>query len=156
MWLIPLILLVAVAFHHRLRIRRLDQTPWKGGSFSMFSEITQGALVTEIATLREQGEPISLRIVGQGENQLLRNAASVPTEKNSLAWARWVSEMEWKRCGNFAHVPLGPQESDPVRITQVIVRHRRVDFDVRTGRYSAKDFRVFHLDFPHDAPRVNP
>lgn len=156
MWLIPLILLVAVAIHHRLRIYRLGQTPWKGGSFSMFSEISQGAPVTEITVREDRGDSISLRIVGQGENTLLQKAAAVPTEKNSLAWARAVGEMEWERCGNFAHAPLGPQESDPLKMTEVIVRHRRIEFDIQTGRYFAKDFRTFRLDLSNEAPRESP
>ncbi|MDL1872469.1 hypothetical protein FBR05_09695 [Deltaproteobacteria bacterium PRO3] len=155
MWLIPLILLVAVAIHHRLRIYRLGQTPWKGGSFSMFSEISQGAPVTEITVRETQGGVTRLRIVGQGENPLLQKAAAVPTEKNSLEWARAVNEMEWKRCGNFAHAPLGPQESTPMRITEVIVRYRRVEFDIRTGRYSAKDFKTFRLDLPNETQRAS-
>lgn len=151
----PVILLVLVALHHRWRMHRLRQTSWKGGSFSMFSEMWRNSLVTEIWIQDKNLGPLPLVVADQRENHLLLAAVAIPTRKRILAWARWAAAAEWKRCGNFAHLPFGMQGGDALSVTKVVLRLRSIDFDA-SGTHSAEELQSYAVDAKGGELKVAP
>lgn len=148
MWLVPSIVLVAIAIHHRWRMLTCHQGSWKGGGFAMFSDIPRNMVTLEILVDNEDGERATRSLpvqTGDGElERLFDRASHIPTERNLLAVARRAARMQWTACGEIAH-PTGvgqrPLEFESVRIT-----HYRWDFDARRGVYSATSVSRHHVD----------
>jgi hypothetical protein len=132
---LPLLLLIAVALHHRVRIRRLGQSPWKGGSFAMFSEVVENVPVTELWCRDTGRDPQCLRLAAEIKYPLYVRAKMIPTDAHLRAWAEFVAASRWQRCGDYAHGSESTDRRPPLELDHVTVRRRIVDFDGATGRY---------------------
>lgn len=139
MWTIPLILLVAVAAHHRWRVWSVGQTPWKGGGFAMFADVQRTFDITEIRVAGPHGMS-RLRVAADLQDHYLRKQArAIPTRKNMLAWAHWVSRAEWAQAGESAYLRSLAHEGKALDVIEVVVRHCEREFDCVTGTHTLNE-----------------
>lgn len=155
MWFLPPLLLIIVAIHHRWRMRSRNQSAWKGGGFAMFSEIFGNTDTTTLSAKAKEGGDLSLTVLGVN-HPLREKARSIPTEKNWLSWVRWVAAREWTRCGSSVHLPMPGQEGASLTVERVTVRFRQIDFDGRSGEYSARDVADYSIDSAAPSKRGHP
>lgn len=135
--LLPGLLLVTVAIHHRWRMWRYGQLSWKGGGFAMFSDASDNSPITEVWTIDSDGRRSCFQ-VSDGNHARLLWARTIPTPRHMTAWAHVVAETAWQKCGTGVH-PLQPHVSTRVPIQRIVVRDRRVTLDATTGAYRATE-----------------
>jgi hypothetical protein len=154
MWYLPLILLVCVALHQRWRVRYLGQSSWLGGGFAMFSEMRPHRLITELWFQGKNGKLTSLQATVQNDNPLLRMVEAIPTRAHLEVWAKSVFETAWQQCGEIAHVPFRIQVIDPLPVSKVTLRLRKMEFDGIAGIHRGIDLQEYSFDGKDGAIQV--
>jgi hypothetical protein len=134
MWLVPPIVLVAVAAVQRWRMWRHRQSAWKGGGFGMFSEINRNSVAVILSTIGADGTVHDLRV-----DPGIPPSITCPTDAYLKRWGEDVARGEWLKCGAFAHLRPWYSTTSAEAIARVRITRLWLDFDARTGLYRAEE-----------------
>jgi hypothetical protein len=135
---VPALLLLAVAIHQRCRVHRAHQSVWKGGGFGMFSDVDRTSVITVLWVRDSKG---ALERVPLESAAWLAKVSVIPTVRNMCEWGREISRGRWQRCGDFAHELSDLSAVVPLDVAKVTVHHLWMDFNVRTGEYTARQVK---------------
>lgn len=116
----------------------------------MFADTQRTCDITEIWVDGASGTS-RLQLADSREHFVRRKARAIPTEKNMLAWGRWVARADWVQSGESAYPRSDAHEARALDVKKVIVRHCERDFDCTTGTHTLTERKRYTLEGPSRA-----
>jgi hypothetical protein len=137
-WIVPIVVMVAIAVIQRWRLRHRRQSVWKGGGFGMFADIPRHSISVTIEALLHSSTPSRL---AAEPSPLESRVAIMPTRSNLHRWAVQLFSAGWASCAGGAVRVAAGDGLTPIRVGAVEVTLLRMDFDGTTGTYRSTRLR---------------
>ena len=130
-WLAPSVLLI-VAAYQRVRVLTVNQCPWKGGGFGMFSDIQKNVILAMLTVPTSHGH----RQVLWKPGARAEVARRTPTPRHLRQVATMILSGRWLVQGDAAMPYYSEAGLPPTQVHSVTILFLQEDFDSRRGVHS--------------------